>query len=85
MVTRGRAGNEVRAGHGGLKGSGGVWKRGWERTAAVGLLKGGEPENRFTGNCIWGVGKRWGVLRLFTPRSDPEVIRRVGKSSRTDD
>ena len=44
------------------------------------------PGNRFLGNCIRGVGKRWGSLTfIHAPLSTVEVIRRVGKSSRTDD
>ena len=35
--------------------------------AERGVCMGGDGHgDRFTGNCIWGVGKRWGVLRLFT-------------------
>ena len=53
--------NCFRAGHGGL---GGRWrKRDVQGTAAVGAAETGvvmglKPGDRFTGNCIWGVGKR---------------------------
>jgi hypothetical protein len=67
----------------------------FQGTAAVGLLKGSAfpgdggtewPGDRFTGNCIWGVGKGWGSLTfIHAPLFGVEVIRRVGKSSRTDD
>ena len=42
-------------------------KRFWERTSAVeaGVIGLVRPGDRFTGNCIWGVAKRRGKLRLF--------------------
>ena len=34
----------------------------WGTGTGVGGMK---PGDRFTGNCIRGVGKRWGVLRFI--------------------
>ena len=53
-------------------------KRDYQRTAGVGLLKCGVVETgvRFTGNCIWGVGKR-GEIYVYSLFLGPVCLRRL--------